>query len=115
MLARQGALRFMDVPDVPLALELCGPHGLRLEPLEISYFLSREKGRADGECARIVAWRDRIFAGYRAATRATSPTSSTSRPIASSSWGRGSKFDDRRGRSTPTVRPRLKFVAFRAT
>ena len=52
----------MDVPDVPLALELCGPHGLRLEPLEISYFLSREKVVPMETARGIVAWRDRIFA-----------------------------------------------------
>ena len=50
---------FMDRPDVPLALELCGPAGLQVEPMEVSYFLSREKivpGTGGG------AWRDRIFA-----------------------------------------------------
>jgi KUP system potassium uptake protein len=34
---------FMNRPDIAAALELCGPHGLQLEPLEVSYFLSREK------------------------------------------------------------------------
>ena len=52
---------FMDVPDVPLALELCGPQGLQLEPLEISYFLSREKIVPAGSHG-IAGWRDRVFA-----------------------------------------------------
>jgi KUP system potassium uptake protein len=34
---------FMNRPDVGAALELCGPHGLRVEPMDVSYFLSREK------------------------------------------------------------------------
>ena len=53
---------FMDDPDVPLALELCGPHGLQLEPLEVSYFLSREQIVPAGSSHGIAGWRDRIFA-----------------------------------------------------
>jgi KUP system potassium uptake protein len=53
---------FMDVPDVPAALELCGPHGLQLEPLEISYFLSREKIVPTEGGHGIAAWRDHVFA-----------------------------------------------------
>jgi KUP system potassium uptake protein len=34
---------FMNRPDVARALELCAPQGLRIEPDEASYFLSREK------------------------------------------------------------------------
>jgi KUP system potassium uptake protein len=34
---------FMNRPDVGVALELCGPHGLQLDPMEVSYFLSRER------------------------------------------------------------------------
>ena len=33
---------FMEEPDVPAALALCEPKGLRVEPFETSYFLSRE-------------------------------------------------------------------------
>ena len=53
---------FMDRPDVPLALELCGPFGLQLDPMEVSYFLSREKivPAADGK--GMALWRDRMFA-----------------------------------------------------
>jgi len=57
VLARYG---FMDRPDVALALEMCAPHGLSLEPMEVSYFLSREKivpGGRDG----MAPWRDRLF------------------------------------------------------
>jgi KUP system potassium uptake protein len=53
---------FMEQPDATLALELCAPHGLTVNPMEVSYFLSREKlvpGTAEGGAAR---WRDRIFA-----------------------------------------------------
>src|SRR5262245_24108205 len=32
---------FMNSPDVPQALELCRAHGLAVEPMETSYFLSR--------------------------------------------------------------------------
>jgi len=54
---------FMDRPDVGLALEMCGPSGLQVEPMELSYFLSREKivpgAAAPGGMAH---WRDRMFA-----------------------------------------------------
>jgi len=52
---------FMDHPDVPLALELCGPAGLQVEPLEVSYFLSREK-IVPGSGRGMGPWRDRLFA-----------------------------------------------------
>jgi KUP system potassium uptake protein len=53
---------FMESPDVGLALALCGPAGLQVEPMQVSYFLSREKivpGNAAGGMAR---WRERLFA-----------------------------------------------------
>jgi len=53
---------FMEEPNVPLALELCAAQGLQLEPMDVSYFLSREKivpGAAERGMAR---WRDRLFA-----------------------------------------------------
>jgi KUP system potassium uptake protein len=53
---------FMDEPDVPLALELCGPFGLQLEPMEVSYFLSREKIVPGADREGMATWRDRIFA-----------------------------------------------------
>ncbi len=53
---------FMDRPDVGAALELCSPHGLQVEPLEISYFMSREK-IVPSAAARgwLTRWRDRVF------------------------------------------------------
>ncbi|MEO8134135.1 MAG: potassium transporter Kup [Betaproteobacteria bacterium] len=53
---------FMDRPDIPLALELCGPFGLQLDPMDVSYFLSREKIVPMAGTGGIDAWRDRIFA-----------------------------------------------------
>jgi KUP system potassium uptake protein len=53
---------FLERPDVALALEICAPEGLQLDPMEVTYFLSREKlvpGTAEKGIAR---WRDRIFA-----------------------------------------------------
>ena len=53
---------FLDRPDIPLALEHCGPFGLQLEPMEVSYFLSREKIVSAADSEGIALWRDRIFA-----------------------------------------------------
>ena len=54
---------FMDRPDVGAALQLCAPEGLRYEPMEISYFLSRELIVADADAKNPLArWRDRLFA-----------------------------------------------------
>ena len=47
---------FMNQPDVPQALELCGALGLEIEPMETSFFLSREK------IVPVASWRDRLFA-----------------------------------------------------
>ena len=60
MLVRYG---FMNRPDVGAALELCGPAGLELDPMQVSYFLSREKvvptSGGKGILARL---RDGVFA-----------------------------------------------------
>jgi KUP system potassium uptake protein len=56
------AYGFRETPDVPLALEMCGPFGLRIEPMEVSYFLSREKVVPVATTGRLAAWRDRLFA-----------------------------------------------------
>ena len=53
---------FMERPDVALALELCAPGGLQLDPMQVSYFLSREKIVPGTSERGIVRWRDRIFA-----------------------------------------------------
>jgi KUP system potassium uptake protein len=53
---------FMDRPDVGLALELCAPSGLQFDPMDVSYFLSREKIVPVAGTAGMALWRDRIFA-----------------------------------------------------
>ena len=53
---------FMDRPDVGLALEMCGPFGLQVDPMELSYFLSREKLVPGGNGRGLARWRDRAFA-----------------------------------------------------
>jgi KUP system potassium uptake protein len=53
---------FMNSPDVPQALELCRAQGLDIEPMEASYFLSRQTivpARASGGMAM---WWERLFA-----------------------------------------------------
>jgi KUP system potassium uptake protein len=55
-------LGFMDPPDVPHALELCGPAGLQVDPMQVSYFLSREKIVAADAGEGMALWRDRLFA-----------------------------------------------------
>ncbi|HKW48654.1 MAG TPA: potassium transporter Kup [Gemmatimonadaceae bacterium] len=52
---------FMEQPDVGLALELCGPHGLQLEPMNVSYFLSREKIVPAARVHGLARWRDLVF------------------------------------------------------
>jgi KUP system potassium uptake protein len=53
---------FLDRLDVGLALELCGPHGLQLDPMEVSFFLSREKlVPVAGGGSQLARWRERIF------------------------------------------------------
>jgi KUP system potassium uptake protein len=53
---------FMERPDVALALELCAPEGLQLDPMEVTYFLSREKIVPRTTESGIAQWRDRVFA-----------------------------------------------------
>ena len=52
---------FMDRPDVPRALALCEPKGLRVPAFETSYFLSRETV-VPTPGAGMVSWRERLFA-----------------------------------------------------
>ncbi|MEK8088710.1 potassium transporter Kup [Thermithiobacillus plumbiphilus] len=52
---------FKDSPDVPRSLERCKGYGIDLEPLDTSYFLSRETlipSRQPG----MALWREKIFA-----------------------------------------------------
>ena len=52
---------FMNVPDVPAALARCAAHGIELDPMRTSYFISRETvvpTRGHG----MWQWRERLFA-----------------------------------------------------
>jgi KUP system potassium uptake protein len=53
---------FMEQPDVAHALDLCAPEGLQLDPMQVTYFLSREKIVPGTTEKGIGRWRDRIFA-----------------------------------------------------
>jgi KUP system potassium uptake protein len=52
---------FMDRPDLPQALARCAAP-LAIDPMEVSYFLSREKVFAVGEESGMAVWRDRLYA-----------------------------------------------------
>jgi len=52
---------FMNRPDVVAALELCGPLGLQVEPMDVSYFLSREKVVPIVGARGLSGMQDRIF------------------------------------------------------
>ena len=52
---------FMDIPDVPKALQLCQAPGLSLAPMETSYFLSRATVVA-GHGNEMATWRRTLFA-----------------------------------------------------
>ena len=59
VVARYG---FMEQPDVALVLEVCAPQGLQVDPMQVTYFLSREQivpGTTEKGMAR---WRDLVFA-----------------------------------------------------
>jgi KUP system potassium uptake protein len=53
---------FMEAPDVGRALELCAAQGLTLEPMEVTYFMSREKVVPGPRAERLALWRDKLFA-----------------------------------------------------
>jgi KUP system potassium uptake protein len=52
---------FMEQPDVAKALDLCGPQGLQLETMDVSYFLSREKIVPTAGTKGLARWRDMVF------------------------------------------------------
>jgi KUP system potassium uptake protein len=61
----------MEQADLAYALELCAPFGLQVEPMAVSYFLSREKIVPVRELG-MSQWRDRLFAAMaRNASSAT--------------------------------------------
>jgi len=53
---------FMNRPDVNAALDLCGPLGLKFEPMETSFFVSRQKIVPTEGGIGMALWRDRLFA-----------------------------------------------------
>jgi len=53
---------FMNRPDVEGALEVCAALGLRIEPMETSFFLSREKIVPVEAAGGMQLWRERLFA-----------------------------------------------------
>ncbi|MBV8031103.1 MAG: KUP/HAK/KT family potassium transporter, partial [Betaproteobacteria bacterium] len=53
---------FMNRPDVSKALELCSAFGLEFEPMDTSFFLSREKIVPTEERPGMALWRERLFA-----------------------------------------------------
>ena len=54
---------FMNRPDVTRELELCSALGLDFEPMETSYFLSRQLiVPTEGDNAGMAFWRERMFA-----------------------------------------------------
>ena len=52
---------FMDVPDVPRALQLADRYGLHIPLFETTYFLSREN-IVPGAGSGPAQWRDQLFA-----------------------------------------------------
>ncbi len=52
---------FMNQPDIPRALELVHGHGLEIDPMETSYFLSRDIVVPTAG-AGMAPWRERLFA-----------------------------------------------------
>ncbi|HWY72187.1 MAG TPA: KUP/HAK/KT family potassium transporter, partial [Burkholderiaceae bacterium] len=53
---------FINEPNVPRALELCRSQGLAVEPMETSYFLSRQRLVPGAKPGRMASWRERLFA-----------------------------------------------------
>jgi KUP system potassium uptake protein len=53
---------FKDVPNIPRALELCAPHGLEINMLDTSFFLSRET-LIPAKRPGMALWREKLFIG----------------------------------------------------
>lgn len=51
---------FKNEPDIPNALELCAPYGLTFEPLETSYFISRQT-IISSPGSGMAMWRESLF------------------------------------------------------
>jgi len=55
---------FMDLPDIPASLARCAEHGIDLEPMRTSYFISRETVvSTPGE--GMWQWRERLYAAMQ--------------------------------------------------
>jgi len=52
---------FMNLPDIPASLKACEAHGIDLEPMRTSYFVSRETV-VPTRSAAMSQWRERLFA-----------------------------------------------------
>jgi len=52
---------FMQIPDVPKALAHAGEHGIVFDPMDTTYFVSRETVVASAQLGMPV-WRDKLFA-----------------------------------------------------
>jgi KUP system potassium uptake protein len=53
---------FMNRPDITRALEHCGPLGLDIDPMQTSYFVSRQRVVPSAGPGGMALWRERIFA-----------------------------------------------------
>ncbi len=53
---------FMNRPDITRALEQCGALGLMVEPLETSFFVSRQRVVPAVAPGGMAFWRERLFA-----------------------------------------------------
>ena len=53
---------FMNEPDITRALEQCAALGLDVEPMEVSYFVSRQRIVPAVGPGGMALWRERLFA-----------------------------------------------------
>jgi len=52
---------FKDEPNIPQALDMCAPFGLKYEPMETSFFFGRETIVPRARVARMPRWRQVLF------------------------------------------------------
>jgi KUP system potassium uptake protein len=51
---------FMETPSVQHILDLCAPQGLKIQPMQTSYFLNRERLLTSGK-GKMARWRKELF------------------------------------------------------
>jgi KUP system potassium uptake protein len=51
---------FMETPNVPRVMALAASHGVNARPLEVSYYLGRERLLVTGR-TRMAGWRKKLF------------------------------------------------------